>query len=67
MRLSIWQFVLVVVVIAAAVFFYHVWWSNQDRVEWIDRLNEAIFHREAEDVKKKEEEPPPRNPEGWQR
>jgi uncharacterized membrane protein len=64
-RLSIWQFVVLVLVAALVIVVYRYWWADQSQRDWVDRFNNAVFHREAEETKKKEPEPE-LNPEGWE-
>jgi len=64
-RLSIWQFVVLVLVAAAVIVVYRYWWADQSQRDWITRFNNAVFHKEADEVKKKEPERE-LNPEGWQ-
>ena len=64
-RLSIWQFVLLAAILAAAFIIYHHWWVDQEREDWIDRINNWILHREAGDEPEADPEASKQNPDGW--
>lgn len=67
MRLSIWQFVLLIAVLILLYVFYHLWWVDQDRETWIDRLHFWAFDKEDDGGAEQEDETeePAREGSGW--
>ena len=62
MRLSFWQFLGIVAVGVALYYFYNLWWVQQDRDSWINRMNSNAYDS-ADEMAEKELEPEPDT--GW--
>jgi hypothetical protein len=47
-KLSIWQFLGIVAVLVGLYYFYNLWWVQQDRNAWIDKLNGNVYNSKEE-------------------
>ena len=44
MKLSVWQFLGMIVLLVGLYYFYDLWWADQDRNTWIDKLNGNVYN-----------------------
>lgn len=54
MKLSFWQFLGLIAAGVALYYFYNLWWVDQDRATWIDKLNSNVYDSPDELVEKEQ-------------